>query len=327
MRIIIYGAGAVGCVIAGLLARVGQQVVLIGRTGHMHAVKEKGLHLVTPASAYVVELPVATSIDEISSEPDDVIFLCVKGQDTETAISELEKIGRDLPIFCMQNGIRNEEIASRYFSKVYGVVLRMAAVYVKEGEVSVLMDPPGNLIIGSYPCGADSLIDKVAGKLCDAGFLTETVRDVMSYKWGKLIINLSNIVAAITDTTGNEIDAITDAAREELRNLLDEARIVYTLEHEPTAKERTSMMHSNFTNKYKVLTSTWQSFARETGSVETEFLNGEVVRLAERLGRKAPINEALVGISREMVSSKAKPGKYSPLELGRLLGLETKVQG
>ena len=67
--------------------------------------------------------------------------------------------------------------------------------------------------------------------------------------------------------------------------------------------------------------STWQSIARMTGTIETEFLNGEVVRLAKKLGRQAPINEKLLNISLEMSTNRELPGKYTPLQLRQLLGI------
>jgi 2-dehydropantoate 2-reductase len=325
MKVIIYGAGVIGCVVGGLLAKTGQEVVLIGRPGHMQIIRKEGLQLITPAGTHIIRLPVATSIDQISLEFDDLVFLCVKGQNTEKALRELRRVSIVAPVFCLQNGVRNEEIAARYFSSVYGVVLGMSAVYIKDGEARVLRDPPGKMIIGCYPQGTDALVDAVADKLRTAGFLVEVTSDVMPHKWGKLVINLSNIVTAITDTIGSEIDFIINAARKELRTLLDEANICYASVGEPVARERLAMRHSAGMQKTQALTSTWQSFARGTGSAETEFLNGEVVRLARKLGRQAPINEALLNISQEMVISREPPGKYSPSELGRLLGLSAGI--
>ena len=68
--------------------------------------------------------------------------------------------------------------------------------------------------------------------------------------------------------------------------------------------------------------STWQSLAREQGTVETDFLNGEVVRLAASIGRKAPINEKLLDITLEMAANRDHPGKYSAEELSGMLGLK-----
>lgn len=70
--------------------------------------------------------------------------------------------------------------------------------------------------------------------------------------------------------------------------------------------------------------STWQSLARHQGSVETDFLNGEIVRTARKLGKQAPINEKLVRISQEMAANHEPPGKYTPAELSVMLGLDNK---
>ena len=68
--------------------------------------------------------------------------------------------------------------------------------------------------------------------------------------------------------------------------------------------------------------STWQSLTRQQGTVETDFLNGEIVHLAKRLGIQAPLNEKLLSICQEMATKHEQPGKYTPTELSRLLGLD-----
>jgi 2-dehydropantoate 2-reductase len=68
--------------------------------------------------------------------------------------------------------------------------------------------------------------------------------------------------------------------------------------------------------------STWQSLTRQQGSVETEFLNGEVVRLANKIGRPAPVNAALNRIAQEMAANHELPGKYSALQLCSILGIK-----
>jgi 2-dehydropantoate 2-reductase len=67
--------------------------------------------------------------------------------------------------------------------------------------------------------------------------------------------------------------------------------------------------------------STWQSLTREQGSVETEFLNGEVVRICHKLGRKAPVNEVLLRVSQEMAARHDKPGKYTAAQLLQMAGI------
>lgn len=171
MRVIIYGAGGIGGVVGGHLARVGHDVVLIGRPGHVRAINEHGLRLVTPTGTHTLQLPAVTGPDQIDFGPDDIVFLCMKGQNTEEALRDLRTITSDVPIFCLQNGVRNEEISARYFPRVYGVMVRIGAVYLTEGEVTARRDPPGWLVIGRYPQGTDELAEAAAAKLRTAGFM------------------------------------------------------------------------------------------------------------------------------------------------------------
>lgn len=54
MRFIIYGAGGIGSIMGGHLARTGHDVVLIGRPGHIKSINERGLRLITPTSTYTL---------------------------------------------------------------------------------------------------------------------------------------------------------------------------------------------------------------------------------------------------------------------------------
>ena len=79
MRIIIYGAGAVGGAVGGLLALSGTPVILIGRPYNVsNAIPESGLKLRTPDGTQIVQLPAVTSPDQIEFGPEDVVFLCVR---------------------------------------------------------------------------------------------------------------------------------------------------------------------------------------------------------------------------------------------------------
>jgi len=323
MRIIIYGAGGIGCVVGGHLARAGHDVVLIGRPGHVKVINEHGLHLITPTSTYSLRIPAVTGPDKIDHEADDVVFICMKGQNTEEALRDLKGVTEDVPVFCFQNGVRNEEIAARYFPRVYGVMVRVGAVYLTDGEVIARRDPPGLVVIGCYPDGTDELVEAVAMKLRTASFLVKTTTDVMPYKWGKLIGNIANAIGAITNVSWGDtsISPITTAARQELQGLLTQAGIRWVPGEEVTQEwpELTAPPRGRLDTEAQ--SSTWQSLGRRQGTVETEFLNGEVVRLAKKLGRQAPINEMLLRISQEMAANREPPGKYTPAQLSKLLGV------
>jgi 2-dehydropantoate 2-reductase len=315
MRFIIYGAGGIGGVIGGHLARTGHDVILIGRPGHVNAINKNGLHLITPTGTHVLRIPAVTEPRQVKFSPDDIVFLTMKGQNTEEALRVLKKVTEKVPVFCFQNGVRNEKTAAKYFPKVYGAMVRVGAVYLKDGEVTARRDPPGWFVIGCYPKGADKLAEAVAAELRIASFIVKTSEDVMPYKWGKLMSNLANAVGAITDARGDEVNQLSLAARKELSEALAQAGIRWVSREELSKgmPETNAPLRGNLDTEAQ--SSTWQSLSRQQGCVETEFLNGEVVRLARRLGRQAPVNEILLRISQEMAAKHEVPGKYTPAQL------------
>jgi len=322
MRVIIYGAGAIGGVVGGHLALAGTEVVLIGRPGHVNAINQHGLHFITPTGTHDLRIPAVTAPAEIKFMPDDFVLLCVKGQNTDGALRDLRAVTADIPVFCFQNGVRNEEIATTYFSRVYGTMVRVGGVYINDGEVTARRDPPGWLIMGCYPTGTDSLVEMVAEKLRAAGFFVLVTPDVMPYKWGKLMGNLANSIVAITSTRDDDFDRIFRATRQETQELLAQAGIRWVSNQQLAEEWPDSAAQPRSVLQVDAQSSTWQSLARRQGTVETDFLNGEIVRVAERLGTRAPINEALLRIMQEMAANNELPGKYTSTELCRLLGLD-----
>ena len=321
MRVIIYGAGAIGGVVGGYLARVGHDVLLIGRPGLVKTVREHGLRLVTPDDTHVLHPAAVTTPDQVDFSPDDVVFLCMKGQDTEGALRDLRAVVEDVPIFCLQNGVRNEEFAAQYFPKVYGVEVRIGAVFLDNDEVVCRRDPPGWLMMGCYPTGTDDLVEAVAANLRTAGFFVLVTPDVMPHKWAKLLLNLANAIGAITDARGDDVARIAEAARQEAQEILAQAGIRWVSEEELAQEWPEITIQPRSRLDTEAQSSTWQSLTRRTGSIETDFFNGEIVRLAKQLGRRAPVNETLLHISQEMAVKQEPPGKYTPAELLRLVGL------
>ena len=321
-RVIIYGAGAIGGVVAGQLTLAGSDVILIGRPGHVNAIRENGLRFITPTATHLLQLPAVTSPEEISFGPEDVVLLCVKGQNTDEALRDLRAVVEDVPVFCFQNGVRNEEIATRYFPGVYGVMVRVGGVYVTDGEVIARRDPPGWLIMGRYPAGKDDLVEAVAVGLRDAGFHVLVTPDVMPFKWGKLMGNLANAIGAITDERGGDNIRVARATHQEARQILVRAGIRWIGGEELAQQWPEITIKPRGSLNTKEQSSTWQSLARRQGTVETDFLNGEIVRLAEQLGVQAPVNETLLRISQQMATKHELPGKYSSTELCRLTGLD-----
>ena len=322
MRYIIYGAGGIGSIMGGYLVRTGHDAILIGRPGHVNAVNKNGLKLITPTGTHVLRIPAVTGPEQIDFTPNDAILLCAKGQNTEGAMKDLKAVVNDVPVLCFQNGVRNEEIAAEYFSRVYGVMVRVGAVYLTDGEVTARRDPPGWYVIGRYPKGTDEMAENVAAGIEEAGYFVRVVDDVMPYKWGKLMANVGNAVGAITNGDWKSMMPIFRAVSKEAAEIVKKAGI-HWISQEDVAKswpEITAPLRGQLNTEAQ--SSTWQSLARHQGSVETDFLNGEIVRVAKRLGLQAPINEKLVEITYEMAEKQEPPGKYAIDQLRDRLGID-----
>jgi len=198
------------------------------------------------------------------------------------------------------------------------------AVFLNNGEVMSHRDPPGQFVIGRYPIGTDDLVEAMAAKLRTAGFLVLVTSDIMSHKWGKLVLNLGNAISAIINEKVDESNHIIKAARQEAREILAQAGIKWISQEELTKQwpERAAQVQQRKSLDVEAQGSAWQSLARQQGTIETDFFNGAIVRLAKRLERQAPVNEALLRISQEMAAKRELPGKYTSDELCRLLGLD-----
>ncbi len=322
LRFIIYGAGAIGGQIGGRLALAGKEVIIVDRPGQVNAIKENGLRLITPKCTHTLHLMAVTTPDQISFKPNDVVLLAVKSQNTDEALRGLHAVVKDVPIFCCQNSVRNEETAAKYFPNVYGVWIGMGGLCVKYGEVTAKSDTPGRLIMGRYPSGMDSLLEVVADSLRKAGFSVLVTADIMPYKWAHLVTNLANAIGAITNSRMEDSRPILEAIRKESAEILSQAGIRW-ISDEDIAREHPEMVTvggSDF-GPTRHTNSTWQSLTRKEGVVETDFFNGEVVRIAKRLGKSAPVNETLLRITQEMATKREVPGKYTTSQLIKLLGL------
>jgi 2-dehydropantoate 2-reductase len=98
MRFIVYGAGAIGGVIGARLHQAGNEVVLIARGEHLKAIQRDGLKLEAWEESVKLAIPAVGDPSEIEFRADDVVFLCMKTQDTAEALQRLAwSLSRGLP--------------------------------------------------------------------------------------------------------------------------------------------------------------------------------------------------------------------------------------
>jgi 2-dehydropantoate 2-reductase len=301
VRFVVVGAGAIGGVIGGGLHRAGHDVTLIARGASADLLRNRGLTLQTPDGDETLRVPVGT-VDDVRDG--DVVILAVKSQDTVAALDSLA--GRDVSVACAQNGIANEAAALRRFERVYGVFVWLPAQHVEPRVVQIYSAPVhGVLAVGRVPAGEDELTVALARAFTDAGCDGVVSADVMRLKRAKLLGNLINGIQVVVGD-GEDAERLHEQATAEARACFAAAG----LDYEPDIRALGSRMsparpvhgsaHAN--------SSSWQSLQRGTGTIETDFLNGEIVLLGRLHGVPTPVNAAVQRLANRIARERLEPG-------------------
>jgi 2-dehydropantoate 2-reductase len=324
MRYIIYGAGGVGGVIGARLFQAGQDVVLICRGAHLEAIRQRGLRLRTPDEDLTLPVPAVSHPCELAFRPDDVVVLTMKTQDTERALADLEAAGGgDLPIVCCQNGVENERLAARRFTRVYGMVVMLPAVFLQPGEVDNEATPvSGVLDAGRYPTGVDGLITRVCADFSASRLDARPDPRVMRLKYTKLLSNLGNAISVLTGVAQGSSNAagLQRRLRAEAIACYDAAGIEYAGDEEYAAAVRERIRMSPIPGRPRGGTSTWQSLMRGLTTVETDYLNGEIVLLGALCGVATPLNAVMRRLSNQVAAGLEQQGRFTVDELLAMAG-------
>ncbi|GAA4210913.1 ketopantoate reductase family protein [Actinocatenispora rupis] len=315
MRFIVYGAGAIGGVLGGRLHQAGHDVVLIARGTHLDRIRDTGLTVEDPEHTAVLPIPAVAGPEEIDWRPGDVVLLTVKSNATAEVVGRLAATAPpDTPILCVQNGVANERTALRHFAAVYAVCVMMPAGHLSPGVVQAYSEPTtGILDIGRYPSGADAGAADLAKAFSAATFVSEARPDIMRWKYRKLVMNLANAVDAITREDAAQ-DELVDRLRAEGEAVLAASGIDVTPLAEDTERRGSIMRITRF-GAQRPGSSSWQSLQRGTGSIEADYLNGEIVLLGRLAGIPTPVNELVRRHANRMAAHAMPPGGLSADDL------------
>jgi 2-dehydropantoate 2-reductase len=317
MRFVVYGAGAVGGVIGARLFQHGHDVTLIARGAHREAVRDHGLRLDTPDESVTLRLPVVDRPSAVDLSPGDVVLLSMKSQDTAGALADLAAVAPPgIAVACAQNGVENERLTLRLFPRVYAVCVLLPATFVEPGVVEASMAPvTGRLDLGRYPDGVDETAEFIAAAFAASGFESVATPSIMRLKYGKLLTNLANAAEAVfgPDLRDEQAQRIVRLAHDEGVECLSAAGI--------EAAEGVTVLSNvrPVRGRDRFAGSSYQSLRRGTGTIESDYLNGEIVLLGRAHGVPTPVNELLRVLANRMAREGRPPGLMTPEEFFLLL--------
>lgn len=308
-KVAILGAGSVGCFIGGAWSAAGVDVTFIGRPKLSKDIDEHGLTL-TDYNGWEARLApgdVDYRCGPEALEEADVIVVTVKSGDSAAAARDIADHGTPgATVISFQNGVSNIDVLEQGLGGRFEVARGMVpynVAYLGDGRFH--KGVAGDLYAERRE-GAQSLSEAVGSgpaaiKLSD---------DMLGLAWGKLLINLNNAVNALSGRTlQNELRQrdyrrVFAAAMREGLELLKRADIEPATVGpiSPTTLPRIVdspdwLFNRVFLKRWKIDARARSSMADDLAAgrkTEIDYLNGELVRLAERLQRAAPINRAIV---------------------------------
>jgi 2-dehydropantoate 2-reductase len=315
VTIAVYGAGGIGCYIGGRLAAGGADVVFIGRQRMADEVAEHGLHLTDYLGADLVVPAVRYETTPAAAAEADLVLVTVKSAGTATAAEELASVLKPgATVVSFQNGIRNGEVLHDRLPE-HTVLTGMVPFNVlNRGGGSFHQGTQGKLDVQKH-----AALEPYVDAFVQAGLPLTQHDEILPVQWAKLLLNLNNPVNALSDLPLRDELAqrayrrCLAAAQTETLSLLKAAgitpaQVTGVPPHRlPSLLSLPDFIFKRLAGKMLAIdpharTSMWEDLqaGRRT---EIDYLNGEVVRLAESLGRQAPINTKLIDLIRQAEST------------------------
>jgi 2-dehydropantoate 2-reductase len=300
MRILVFGAGAMGSLIGGLLAKQ-HNVTFIGRHAHMSAIRTKGLQITGKTELHLPPKAILAYEDieplKKGCGPPEMVLVTVKSYDTAEIIPYLKQIvGPDTILCSLQNGLDNEELLRAAFPKnvVIGSTICHGVTHDKPGLV--YHAGYGDTVVGSFEPDNAKIARKIGQMLSDAGIETQVTDNIFAELWIKVAINASiNPITAITGLKNGwllrepNLEKLLEETCHEVLEVAIQSGAKFPPGDEGDVVSRTKrVVERTSDNKSSMLQDIEKGRRTEIDSI-----NGAVVRIGEKLNVKTPHNETL----------------------------------
>ena len=333
-KVAIFGAGSVGCFIGGAWTAAGVPVTFIGRPRLSKDFDEHGLTL-SDYSGWQAHLgpgEIDYRCGPEAMEDAQIVAVTVKSGDTASAASEIAKHAPPgATVISFQNGVSNVDVLKQGLGGRFEIARGMVpynVAYLGKGRYH--KGVAGDLH-AEQRASTRSLAEAVGAgpaalKLSD---------DMLGLAWGKLLINLNNAVNALSGKTlrdelrRRDYRRVFAASIREGLDLLQRAEIEpasagpISLQTLPRIIDTPDWLFNNvFLKRWKIDAKARASMADDLAAgrkTEIDYLNGEIVRLGDRLQRAAPVNRAIVDLvhNAEAGAAPLSPKALRKAALGR----------
>jgi 2-dehydropantoate 2-reductase len=289
MEVVVFGAGSLGSLVGGLLARA-HEVTLVGRDPHVRTVRERGLRVEGE-----VETTVRPEARLDAPESADLAVVCVKAFDTAAAADALADVDLDACL-SLQNGMGNEAtLAAGLDATVLAGTCTYGAMLSAPGVVRCT--GVGEVTLGAREGGPSAAADRVGAAFEAGGVVTAVVEDMPRRLWEKLAVNAGiNATTALSDVDNGALlegdaNAVATVAAREVAAVASAEGVDLSEEAAVEAVERVA------TTTAANVSSMRQDVLAERRT-EVDAINGHVADRGRETGVSAPVNETMARLLR-----------------------------
>lgn len=296
MKTLILGAGAMGCLYGGLLKERGNDVILVDVSKpQVDEINRNGLALETAEGKRNIKIK-AKFAQEVTEQP-DLIILFTKTIHSKSALSSLKAmIGPETMVLSLQNGLGNDEVIKEFVrtDKIIIGTTNFPSDLLKPGNVRSL--GKGTTKIMSCNGEVTEKLKQVEMMLSDAGFNCIITEDVFVSIWEKVAFNAAcNALTAASRLKLGDVGK-TDEGKELARSIAKEVVSVANAKKiRANAGNVIKLIELDFVEHAEHMPSMMQDVLGNR-TTEIDFINGAVVKEAEKLGISVPVTNVLYKI-------------------------------
>ena len=337
LKIGIVGAGAIGCYLGCRLAAVGADVALFGRASFAAEIAQHGLCAIDMnGHRSVVEKDKVVFATEPRVLADcTVLVCCVKSAHTADAARQINPVVRaDACVLSLQNGLGNADVLRANLdgrTALGGIV----GFNVRPLGRGVFQQGTSGAIIIEDDDASRAPVAALARLLTQAGFEVQLAKNIKALQWAKLMLNLNNAVSALSGVPLRELLA-SSGYRHILADLIAEALAVlgkaginparlgaFPVQWFPFVLRLPTVLFQLLARAQlkidpQARSSMWEDLARGRPT-EVDYLNGEIVRLAEKHSVDAPLNRRIVELVHDAEAKRSGSPAMSAESLRRAL--------
>ena len=312
MKILFFGAGAIGTYIGGSLALAGHDVTFIERPEAAAIIQSRGLKLRLGIAEKTVRpaLVVTSPAEALRSGPYDFGVFALKSFDTATALVQLRQVSELAPpLLCFQNGVDNEPEIARTLREGHVIAGTVTTAIGKPGVGEIVLERKRGVGVALEHPLSPQIVEALAG----AGLGARGYPAAGPMKWSKLLTNLiGNAASAILDLTVAELFAdprLFDLEMAMLKECLAVMRalgyrpvdlpgtpvraLAFAVERLPRALAQPALKRAVGGGRGGKMPSFHIDLHSGRGQTEVRWLNGAVARYGAERGVPAPVNQCL----------------------------------